>query len=206
MPCVASMTLSNKERIVVEVTNAKLKIFFNVLDNIRKKKISDDNEKFDLEIDLLLRFFNIVFRIPSSSLKISQVCSEKVEEADKSTPRDNWPQIDSYSSAIDDDVESLPDDVLEAEGAMCDEEEEVIDDFDDIVETLGPERRTQDLSTEKETQIESLADYSDTDLNCKICGFIAGRNHSLKLHIEMVHLVFYSTCLQYLAFTWIGCS
>ena len=119
------MTLSNKERIVVEVTNAKLKIFFNVLDNIRKKKISDDNEKFDLEIDLLLRFFNIVFRIPSSSLKISQVCSEKVEEADKSTPRDNWPQIDSYSSAIDDDVESLPDDVLEAEGAMCDEEEEV---------------------------------------------------------------------------------
>ena len=194
MPCVASMTLSNKERIVVEVTNAKLKIFFNVLDNIRKKKISDDNEKFDLEIDLLLRFFNIVFRIPSSSLKISQVCSEKVEEADKSTPRDNWPQIDSYSSAKDDDVESLPDDVLEAEGAMCDEEEEVIDDFDDIVETLGPERRTQDLSTEKETQIESLAYYSDTDLNCKICGFIAGRNHSLKLHIEMVHLVFYYYC------------
>ena len=59
------MESSNKERIIVEVTRAKLKIFFNVLDNIRKEKIVDENEKFDLEIDLLSRFFNIVFQMPS---------------------------------------------------------------------------------------------------------------------------------------------
>ena len=128
----ASMELSSKERIVVEVTNVKLKIFFNVLDNIRKKKIGDENENFDLEIDLLFRFFNIVFRIPSSSLKISQVCSKKVGEEDKSTPHNNQSQNDSSSSKDDDvEVESLPDEVLEAEGAMCDEEEEVLDDFDE---------------------------------------------------------------------------
>ena len=188
------MESSNKERIIVEVTRAKLKIFFNVLDNIRKEKIVDENEKFDLEIDLLSRFFNIVFQMPSS-LKISQVCSiKRVEEEDKSTLCDNRPQNDS-SSSKDDDVESLPDELLEAEGAMCDEEEEVIDDFDDdIVETLGPERKPPDISTEKATPIQSSADYSDTDLNCKTCGFVAGRNHSLKLHIEMVHLVFYYYC------------
>ena len=179
------MESPNKGKIIVEVTRAKLKIFFNVLDNIRKEKIVDENEKFDLEIDLLSRFFNIVFQIPSP-LKISQVCSiKRVEEEDKSTLCDNRPQNDSLSSK-DDDVESLPDELLEAEGAMCDEEEEVIDDFDDDiveVETLGPERKTKDISTEKETPIQSSPDYSDTDLNCKTCGFVAGRNHSLKLHI-----------------------
>ena len=80
------MDLSRTEN-VVEVTNAKLKIFFNVLDNIRKKKIVDENETFDMEIDLFLRFFKIVLRLPSS-LQISQVWSQTDADAE-SAPIDN---------------------------------------------------------------------------------------------------------------------
>ena len=196
------MDLSNAETNVVEVTNAKLKIFFNVLDNIRRQKIVDEKEKFDMEIDLFSRFFNIVFRLPSS-LQISQVWSQKDNE---SVPFENLTQNDS-SSPTDLDTESLPDEVLEAEGANCNEEE-VIDDFDDIIETLAdikagdekvettkdPEILTVAKGTVAEMEPQSSVNYNLTDVNCKVCGFSAGRSHSLKLHIEMVHLVFYYYC------------
>ena len=171
------MDLSNTETNVVEVTNAKLKIFFNVLDNIRKRKIVDENETFDMEIDLFLRFFKIVLRLPSS-LQISQVWSQK--DAD-SFPNGNLPKLDSPSSK-EIDAESLPDELLEAEGANCFEEEEVIDDFDDVIETLRDtecgkekdditkdnEKVTQAKETKKEPQSEGSANYTLTDIVCKV--------------------------------------
>ena len=76
------METSDPDRIPVNITDAKLKLFFNVLDNIRAQKNCHDDETFDMEIDLFSRFFKIEIKI-STPLLISRNLSQENEDKEK---------------------------------------------------------------------------------------------------------------------------